>query len=148
MHPALVAIYACGINQDKTTAGQLRPISLLDLGAEISPWSLYESKEQRHAVIIRLGIYVSMCSSKFQRNKSPYLSASDSSINNPLSPSSPPHYTLRFLPIHEPIIFDAKEIGIRFSTTTTFARKEINTFSIYMLLYILKVTNKRDTKID
>lgn len=67
--PTLVASYAYGINQDKATAGQLKSISLLDLGAEISPWSLYKSKEQKHAVVIRLGTYASMCSTKFEQDK-------------------------------------------------------------------------------
>ena len=67
--PTLVASYAYGINQDKATAGQLKSISLLDLGAEISPWSLYKSKEQKHAVVIRLGTYISMCSTKFEQDK-------------------------------------------------------------------------------
>ena len=67
--PTLVASYAYGINQDKATAGQLKSISLLDLGAEISPWSLYKSKAQKHAVVIRLGTYASMCSTKFEQDK-------------------------------------------------------------------------------
>ena len=67
--PTLVASYAYGINEDKATAGQLKSISLLDLGAEISPWSLYKSKEQKHAVVIRLGTYASMCSTKFEQDK-------------------------------------------------------------------------------
>ena len=67
--PTLVASYAYGINQDKATAGQLKSISLLDLGAEISPWSLYKSKEQKHAVVIRMGAYASMCSTKFEQDK-------------------------------------------------------------------------------
>ena len=67
--PTLVASYAYGINQDKAIAGQLKSISLLDLGAEISPWSLYKSKEQKHAVVIRMGAYASMCSTKFEQDK-------------------------------------------------------------------------------
>lgn len=68
--PTLVASYAYGINRDSGTAGQLKSISLLDLGAEISPWALYVSKEQKHAVSIKLGTYVSMCSTKFEQDKS------------------------------------------------------------------------------
>lgn len=66
MQPEIVASYAYGINQDKATTGQLNSISLLDLGAEVSPWSLYVSKGEKHAVVIRLGTYISMCSTKFQ----------------------------------------------------------------------------------
>lgn len=67
--PTLVVSYAYASNQDKATKGQLKSISLLDLGAEISPWTLYASKDQRHAVTIRLGTYVSMCSTKFEDDK-------------------------------------------------------------------------------
>lgn len=69
MQPTLVASYAYGVNQDKETAGQLKSISLLDLGAEITPWSLYESKDKKHDVVIRLGGYVSMCSTQFEQDK-------------------------------------------------------------------------------
>lgn len=72
MQPEIVASYAYGINQDKATTGQLNSISLLDLGAEVSPWSLYVSKGQKHVVAIRLGTYVSMCSTKFQDKTTHY----------------------------------------------------------------------------
>lgn len=67
--PTLAASYAYGINQDKATAGQLKSMSILDLGTEFNPWSFYETKSQKHVVVVRVGAYVSMCSTKFTQDK-------------------------------------------------------------------------------
>ena len=67
--PTLAASYAYGINQDKATAGQLKSMSILDLGTEFNPWSFYETKSQKHVVVVRVGAYVSMCSTRFTQDK-------------------------------------------------------------------------------
>lgn len=67
--PTLVAAYSFAINNNSASSGQFNSISLFDLGAEIIPWTLYVSKQQKHIVAIKLGTYFSMCTTQFGSEK-------------------------------------------------------------------------------